>query len=416
MKPSSIRALWTYENRLLLILFLTFGFVFFDRLALSFLFPFMQDELDLSQTQLGMISSALALTWALSGAIAGAWSDSRAKRKALLVVSVLGFSICSALSGLVGGFISLLVFRALMGLAEGPVLPIAQSLMIQSSTPSRRGLNMGLLQGSSAGLIGAMIGPPVVIGLATHFGWRVAFYVTVIPGMLIALCIWRWVHEHPGGAPAADAKPAPINRWALLRKRNVLLCMLISCFFLTWFIIIISFAPTFLVKYRAFSPGDMGLVMTCLGAAWVFWGFAVPAISDRIGRKTALAIFAPIAAMCPIALIYGDSAVALGAVVFFTYTGLGCFTLFMATVPAETVPPQVLTGALGLIMGAGELVGGFVAPTAAGLAADHYGLPVTMWIAAAGALVAGLLALGLKETAPLVLQRRAAAGVAGAAP
>ena len=120
--------------------------------------------------------------------------------------------------------------------------------------------------------------------------------------------------------------------------------------------------------------------------------------------------------MCPIALIYGDSAVALGAVVFFTYTGLGCFTLFMATVPAETVPPQVLTGALGLIMGAGELVGGFVAPTAAGLAADHYGLPVTMWIAAAGALVAGLLALGLKETAPLVLQRRAAAGVAGAAP
>lgn len=201
------RSFWTYENRLLLILFLTFGFVFFDRLALSFLFPFMQEELDLSQTQLGMISSALALTWAISGAIAGAWSDSRAKRKALLVVSVLGFSICSALSGLVGGFVSLLVFRALMGLAEGPVLPIAQSLMIQSSTPSRRGLNMGLLQGSSAGLIGALIGPPVVIGLATHFGWRLAFYVTVIPGMLIALCIWRWVHEHPDAPP--PRRPSP---------------------------------------------------------------------------------------------------------------------------------------------------------------------------------------------------------------
>lgn len=411
MHPTPSRSLWNYENRLLLILFLTFGFVFFDRLALSFLFPFMQDELDLSQTQLGMISSALALTWAISGAIAGAWSDSRSKRKALLVVSVLGFSICSAMSGLVGGFVSLLVFRALMGLAEGPVLPIAQSLMIQSSTPARRGLNMGLLQGSSAGLIGAMIGPPVVIGLATNFGWRVAFYVTVIPGILIALSIWRWVHEHPGQAPAvAQAKPAPINRWALLRERNVLLCMLISCFFLTWFIIIISFAPTFLVKYREFSAADMGFVMSCLGAAWVFWGFAVPAISDRIGRKPTLVIFAPIAALCPIALIYGDSVLALGMVVFFTYTGLGCFTLFMATVPAETVPPQVLTGALGLIMGAGELVGGFLAPTIAGFAADHYGLPVAMWMSAGGALIAGALALGLKETAPLVLQRRAAAG------
>lgn len=410
MLTPSPRTLWTYENRLLLILFLTFGFVFFDRLALSFLFPFMQDELDLSQTQLGMISSALALTWAISGTIAGAWSDSRSKRKSLLVVAVLGFSICSAMSGLVGGFISLLVFRALMGMAEGPVLPLSQSLMIQSSSPARRGLNMGLLQGSSAGLIGAMIGPPVVIGLATNYGWRVAFYVSCIPGILIALCIWRWVREHPGETPPVQAKSAPINRWALLRERNVVLCMLISCFFLTWFIIIISFAPTFLVKYREFSPGDMGFVMSCLGAAWVFWGFVVPAISDRIGRKPALIIFAPIAAMCPIALIYGDSVHTLGLVVFLTYTGLGCFTLFMATIPAETVPPQAMAGALGLIMGAGELVGGFLAPTVAGFAADQYGLPVAMWMSAGGALIACLLSFGLKETAPLVLQRRQTSG------
>lgn len=405
------RSFWTYENRLLLILSLTFGFVFFDRLALSFLFPFMQDELDLSQTQLGMISSALALTWAISGALAGAWSDSRAKRKALLIVAVLGFSIFSALSGLVAGFISLLVFRALMGMAEGPVLPLSQSLMIQSSTPSRRGLNMGLLQGSSAGLIGAMIGPPVVIGLATHFGWRVAFYVTCIPGILIALCIWRWVREHPSNTQPAQVKAAPVNRWALLKERNIVLCMLISCFFLTWFIIIISFAPTFLVKYREFSAGDMGFVMSCLGAAWVLWGFVVPAISDRIGRKPTLIIFAPIAALCPIALIYGgDSALSLGLIVFLTYTGLGCFTLFMATIPAETVPPQAMAGALGLIMGAGELVGGFVAPTVAGFAADQYGLPVAMWMSAGGALIACLLSFGLKETAPVVLQRRLASG------
>ena len=47
MLTSTRRPIWSYENRLLLILFLTFGFVFFDRLALSFLFPFMQDELAL---------------------------------------------------------------------------------------------------------------------------------------------------------------------------------------------------------------------------------------------------------------------------------------------------------------------------------------------------------------------------------
>ncbi|MCO3047194.1 MFS transporter, partial [Pseudomonas aeruginosa] len=47
----------SYENVLLCVLFLTFGFVFFDRLALSFLFPFMEQELQLSNSHLGMLSS-----------------------------------------------------------------------------------------------------------------------------------------------------------------------------------------------------------------------------------------------------------------------------------------------------------------------------------------------------------------------
>lgn len=413
---SSPKLAWTYENRLLLVLFMTFGFVFFDRLALSFLFPFMSAELHLSNTQLGMVSSALALTWALSGAATGAWSDARARRKPLLVTAVLGFSACSALSGFVGGFASLIAFRALMGIAEGPVLPLSQSLMVESSTPNRRGLNMGLLQGSAAGLLGAMIGPPVVIGIATAYGWREAFYVSCIPGFLIAFCIWRWVREvPPGGIRHAQAEntsnpDAQVSRWALLKERNILLCVLISCFFLTWFVVIISFAPVFLVQSRHLSPADMGVVMTCLGAAWVFWGFAVPAISDRIGRKPTMIAFALIAAACPIVLIHVNSVWVLGALVLATYTGLGCFTLFMATIPAETVPPRAIASALGLIMGAGELIGGFLAPTVAGFAADRYGLQFAMWTSAAGAILACVLSFGLVETAPAVLRHRALAG------
>ncbi|KWF67708.1 MFS transporter [Burkholderia pseudomultivorans] len=417
----SPKSAWTYENRLLLILFMTFGFVFFDRLALSFLFPFMSAELHLTNAQLGMVSSALALTWALSGAATGAWSDARGTRKPLLIAAVLGFSVCSALSGLVGGFASLIAFRALMGIAEGPVLPLSQSLMVESSTPSRRGLNMGLLQGSAAGLLGAMIGPPVVIGIATAYGWREAFYVSCLPGFAIAFCIWRWVREvppggarhaqaHGDGAPAAGG--AAVSRWALLKERNILLCVLISCFFLTWFVVIISFAPTFLVSSRHLSASDMGVVMTCLGAAWVFWGFAVPAISDRIGRKPTMIVFALVAAACPVVMIHASSLWALGTFVFATYTGLGCFTLFMATIPAETVPPRSIASALGLIMGAGELIGGFVAPTVAGVAADRYGLSFAMWMSAAGAVLACVLSFGLVETAPAVLRRRALAGAA----
>lgn len=398
-----------YENTLLGVLFLAFGFVFFDRLALSFLFPFMADELQLSNSHLGMLSSILALAWAVSGALVGAWSDRRGVRKPLLIIAVVLFSLCSALSGLVTGFLSLLLFRAIMGLAEGPILPLSQSLMVEASSPHRRGLNMGLLQGSAAGLLGAVIGPPVLIGLAEAYGWRHAFILSLIPGLLIALLIWRFVlPDPPRQQPRARAASteAGVHRLALLKSRNIVLCTLISCVFLTWFIILISFTPTFLVKVRAYSPASMGTVMSCLGGAWVLWGFGVPAISDRLGRRPTLVLFSLIAACCPIALLYASSPWTLGVLMLLTYTGLGCFTLFMATIPAETVPREVMATALGMIMGIGELVGGFIAPTIAGFAADRFGLSIVMWMSCGGALLAAVLALFLKETAPAVLARQ----------
>ncbi len=400
-----------YENTLLGVLFLTFGFVFFDRLALSFLFPFMAFELQLSNRHLGMLSSVLALAWAVSGALVGAWSDRNGIRKPLLIVAVVLFSLCSALSGLVGGFLSLLLFRGVMGLAEGPILPLSQSLMVEASSPHRRGLNMGLLQGSAAGLLGAVIGPPVMIALAEAFGWRQAFIISLVPGLLIAWLIWRYVRaddksQKPANRSAVDAAEKG-SRLALLKSRNIVLCTLISCVFLTWFIVLISFAPTFLVTERGFSPASMGGIMSCLGVAWVFWGFAVAAISDRLGRRPTLVLFSLLAACCPLALLYAPTPFSLGALMLLTYTGLGCFTLFMATIPAETVSRNVIATALGMIMGIGELVGGFIAPTIAGFAADRFGLPVVMWMSCGGALLAALLSLFLKETAPAALARNA---------
>lgn len=396
----------SYENVLLCVLFLTFGFVFFDRLALSFLFPFMAQELQLSNSHLGMLSSVLALAWAISGTLVGAWSDRRGVRKPLLIAAVILFSLCSALSGLVAGFLSLLLFRAIMGLAEGPILPLSQSMMVEASSPHRRGLNMGLLQGSAAGLLGAVIGPPVLIALAEAYGWRHAFVVSLLPGLLIAWLIWRYVRQDEPRQTAVSQIKLSGHRLALLKSRNIVLCTLISCVFLTWFVILISFTPTFLVSVRGYSAPSMGAIMSCLGAAWVVWGFVVPSISDRIGRRPTLVLFSLIAACCPIALLFAPSPMILGVLMVLTYTGLGCFTLFMSTIPAETVPREVMATALGMIMGVGELVGGFVAPTVAGFAADQFGLSIVMWISCGGALLAAGLSLLLKETAPTVLQRR----------
>ncbi|RDV00348.1 MFS transporter [Trinickia dinghuensis] len=393
-----------YENKLLAILSLSFGFVFFDRLALSFLFPFISNELHLTNAHLGMLSSVLSLTWALSGATLGAWSDKRASRKPVLIVAVIAFSVLSSLSGFVTGFLSLLLFRALMGIAEGPVLPVSQSLLAEASTPARRGLNMGIVNGSAPGLLGAVLGPPVLIWLATTHGWRTAFLVSIVPGIVIAALIALYVKDsrtnNNRDAARTTHERAHTDWAALLKNRNVVLCVLIACCYLTWFVIIVSFAPTFLVQYHHFPAQTMGYIMSMLGFAWVGWSFIVPAISDRIGRKPAMVIFSAIAAVCPILMIYVPDAGTMAPLVLVTYTGLGCFTLFMATIPAESTDPRAIATALGLIMGVGELTGGFLSPTIAGFAADHYGMPVVMWIASAGAIVPAFLSVFLRETAP----------------
>lgn len=402
----------TYENRLLLVLFLGFGFVFFDRLALSFLFPFIAQDLNLTNSHLGILSSALALAWALSGITLGAYADKKESKKYILVLAVIAFTICSALSGMVTSFISLLVFRSLMGIAEGPVLPISQSLLAVASTPKRRGLNMGLVTASAPGLIGAVIAPPILIWIATDFGWRSAFYATVIPGLVIAALMMIFVrnkHVHEDlVASHSHASKADIN--SLLTNKNIILCVLISCFYISWFITLVSFTPTYLMQVKGFAPETMGQIMSSLGFAWMVWGFVVSALSDRFGRKPILILFTVIATTCPLVLLYVDDAGLMLPLVFLTYTGLGCFTLFMATIPAETVPASQVATALGLIMGVGEITGGFVTPVLAGFLADIYGLQIVMWIAAGGSVVACLLSLMLKETAPIKVSAMEEAG------
>ncbi|MET9265310.1 MFS transporter [Amycolatopsis sp. NPDC004079] len=405
-----------YERRLLVVLFLGVGFVLFDRQALAFLAPYINADFGLSSAQLGLAAGALSFAWAVSGILMGALSDRLGRRKPLLVAAVVLFSLISAVSGLATGFAGLLIARALMGAAEGGVIPLSQSLMNQASRPKRRGLNMGLVQGASAGLLGGIAAPFAFIRLAESLGWRWSFFLTLLPGLLIAAALTVIVRERPSlpaTRPAAKPKAkVPLRR--ALGSRNVVLCVLIAVCYLTWFSTIVTFTPLYLLKIKGLTPGTMGTVMTCLGVAWMVWGVVTPAISDRIGRKPALAGFTVLAVCCPLAIMFVDNAWLLGAAMMLTYTGVGCFTLFMAVIPAESVPPGALATVVGVTMGAGELLGGAFGPLLAGWASDRWGLQAAMVIAAASAVLVVLLSLGLRETAPRVLSRSAArTGTAG---
>lgn len=83
--------IFNYENKLLLLLSFIFGFVLFDRMALNFLVPFFDKELNLNNTQIGLLASLLALAWAISGYAVGTLSDKTGKRKNIFLYQLRYF-------------------------------------------------------------------------------------------------------------------------------------------------------------------------------------------------------------------------------------------------------------------------------------------------------------------------------------
>jgi MFS family permease len=399
-----------YETRLIWVLGITFGFVFFDRNAVTFLMPFIASDLHFTNQQIGLVVSALSFTWAIGGFLGGLYADRSANRKALLLTAVIVFSLCSFVSGLAGSFLTLFLARLLMGLAEGPILPVSQSLVAFESVNSRRGFNMGVMQNFGSNLLGSFAAPLVLVAIATTYHWRTAFFVAGIPGLIMAMLIARYVKEPQLHmiATAAPADHAGMGPREMLRHRNMWLCILMAIFMVAWMVLGWAFLPLFYVRVKGYSPAQMSVLMSVLGLSAAFFSFVVPGLSDRLGRRPVVILFNCVGLLVPLAALYYEgSAYALAALVFVGWSASGTFPLFMGTIPSETIPARYVATALGLVMGIGEVLGGVSGPAIAGWAADRYGLRVPILMQAGCAVIGTLLALFLTETAPVPLARRA---------
>src|ERR1700730_12201887 len=113
------------------------GVAALDAQALFYLAPFAMRDLHITNTQIGLLSAAGLLTWALSGFTTSVLSDRYQRRKRYLITAYLSFSVLSLVSGLATSVGTLFVARLLIGLAEGPIVPLAHTIMMAESSPSR---------------------------------------------------------------------------------------------------------------------------------------------------------------------------------------------------------------------------------------------------------------------------------------
>lgn len=390
-----------YQFILVALLSLNFGIVFFDRNALNFLMPYVQPDLNLTNTHVGILASALSLTWAIAGFLISAASDKAGNRKGFLIVAIFVFSLCSFLSGLATSFLLLLGARLLMGAAEGPINPISQTLVVREVDPRHRGLAMGVMQNFGSNFFGSFVAPVALVAIAAAWGWRTAFFLAGVPGIITALLIWKFIDEPPEEAKKKEG-PDRLTLKEAFSYKNIVVCSFVSVLLVSFLVITWAFMPLYLTQVKGFDPQVMKWLMGTLGISATVGSFVVAGLSDRIGRKPVLVAIPFMGVILPLgAMFYDGSPWVLAIMFFFGWALNGCFPLFMATVPSETIDSAHVASVLALVMATGEVFGGVLSPFAAGVAADKFGLEAPLWIIFGFAIIAGFAAMALTETAPV---------------
>ena len=273
---------------------------FVDRQVLSVLQQPIKEALRLSDGQLGLLGGfAFAIFYSILGVPIARLAERRS-RKTIITVSLLVWSLMTALCGLAGGFGALFLLRVGVGVGEAGASPPAHSMIADYYPPQRRATalsvySLGIPLGS---LLGAVLGGLV----AQRYGWRPAFFVVGLPGVLLAVLTQTTLREpargrsEPGADPAGDGLQDAAAVAPTLKAVMTLLASKPSFLHLAAGAALASFAgygvnafaAPYYIRTFGLSLAQVGLIFGIVGGLGAAVGvLAGGLISDRAGRGDA---------------------------------------------------------------------------------------------------------------------------------
>ena len=176
----------------LIILFLINLFNYIDRQVLFAVFPLLSDDLHLTDAQLGVLGSLFMIVYTLTAPVIAYFAD-RSPRQIWVSVCSCLWSIATALTGLAKDFYHIAIARSFIGIGEAGFTSVSPSLAAEGFKPELRArilaiLGLALPLGSALGyLLGGVIGQ--------NYGWRMAFYLLSIPGLLLAIVALIYIKD-----------------------------------------------------------------------------------------------------------------------------------------------------------------------------------------------------------------------------
>ena len=394
-------------TRALVVLTLINMFNYVDRYVVPPLFESLRRDPVMghpTDARLGWLMTAFLLVYMLTSPLFGTLGD-RMSRMRLIAFGVALWSLATTMAGLVGSFALLFVTRAAVGVGEAAYGTISPAVLADYYAPERRGRVMAIF--CSAIPIGSALGY-VLGGLVdTHFGWRAAFFVAGVPGLLLALLALTVKDPPRGGWEEVEARsdPPSAKQTSVLQAYGALarnVPYVLTCLGLAAYTFalggIAAWLPSFLERERGVPHSQAsslpGAILVVTGLVGTFAGGW---LGDRLLARSRQAYWwvsgvATLAA-APFALLVFT---APSPVVFWSSTVMAEVLLFASTGPINAMTVNIVSPSMRATAMAGQiffihLLGDVPSPPLIGAISDASSLGTAVLVVPVAVLVSGVI-------------------------
>ncbi len=364
----------------LTVLFLINMVNFFDRLIIGAVGEPIRREFELSDASLGLLSTAFTLLYAFVGIPFGRLAD-RVPRKNILAAGVFVWSLLTFASGFARNFWQVFLLRLGVGIGEASCAPAATSLISDLFPEEKRARAMSIF----------MLGLPVGIALsfwvsgtvAQTYGWRAAFFVAGVPGILLAAAA-MFIREPARGSAATQAEPTdkierPFRK--ILSSRTMIWLILSGAIHNFSLYALSSFMTPYLMRHHGLEIRDAAIIAMLVNGIFTLPGLLLGGIAGDMAAKWrpngGLLVVAA-ATLLSVPLFLAGIMAEAGNTSLFLWAMGGAFALMYfyysityATI-ARIVEPQLRGTAMAVYFMAMYLLGGALGPYVVGAVSDHF--------------------------------------------
>ncbi|MDB4426842.1 MFS transporter [Porticoccaceae bacterium] len=368
-----------YRRYVLVLLTLVYALNFIDRQILVILQESIKVDMDLSDSQLGLLTGfAFAIFYVSVGIPIARWAD-LGNRRNIVSLAVAVWSGMTALSGFTQNFWQLLMARIGVGVGEAGGSPPSHSMISDYYPVEQRGSALSFY--STGVYLGILLGFLIGGWINSEFGWRTAFFVVGVPGFLVALLVRFTIREPVRGGLEGRALETPATFGETLRTlkgfgsfKLFAIAAGLNAFSSYG---IGNFTPSFLIRSHGFSSLEVGTSLALItgigGALGTYMGGV---LADRFGAndKRWYLWVSGVPAACSVPLMFtavfiGDPRLALGFLFFATM--LGAFYLGPTIAISHTlVSPSMRAMASAILFFILNLIGLGLGPLVVGMLSD----------------------------------------------